>query len=179
MELYKEHGISPFSGFLMIFIQFPVFIALFMILKQGANLNSDMLYSFVNLPSNINTSFLGLIDLSKSNYVISALAGISQFLQIKLAMPNIKKVSNKDKSFKSELQRSMGIQMKYIMPIFVFFIAQRFSSGLALYWTTSNIFAILHEIVVSKKAKILNTQNDGANTNNKKSDRGSVVQINN
>ena len=44
MNLYKEHGISVFSGFFMILIQFPIFIALFMMLRDVSSLNSDILY---------------------------------------------------------------------------------------------------------------------------------------
>jgi YidC/Oxa1 family membrane protein insertase len=171
MALYRSHGISPFSGFLMLLIQLPIFIALFMLLKEGVSFNSDILYSFVKIPENINTSFLGLIDISKPNYFISVLAGVSQFFQIKLAMPKIKKISSsKERSFKNELQRSMSIQMKYVMPIFVFFIAQRFSSGMALYWTTSNVFAIVHEIIVAKRAKKI-SKHGQPNTDNKKHNR--------
>ncbi|MFC1625285.1 YidC/Oxa1 family membrane protein insertase [Patescibacteria group bacterium] len=158
MDLYRKHGISPFSGFLMLLIQFPIFIALFILLKKGVDLDGDVLYSFVKLPEKINTIFLGFIDLSKSKYLLSILAGLSQFFQIRLAMPKTKKPQTKDHSFKGELQRSMSLQMKYIMPVIIFFIAQRFSSGLALYWTISNVFAILHEIVVAKKAKKISAQ---------------------
>jgi len=58
--------------------------------------------------------------------------------------------------------------MKYVMPVFIFFIAQRFSSGMALYWTTSNVFAIVHEMVVARKAKKLKEKNDG---NGRKKDK--------
>ena len=113
--------------------------------------------------------FLGFIDITKPNLLIALLAGLSQFFQIKLAIPKIKKISNKNKSFKDELQRSMSIQMKYIMPIFIVFIANRFSSGLALYWTVSNIFAIFHEVIVAKKARLLTL---------KRSDCGQAKELN-
>jgi YidC/Oxa1 family membrane protein insertase len=150
----------------MLLVQLPVFIALFLILKSGDWLNGDMLYSFVHLPGHFNTTFLGIIDISKASYILSATAAISQFWQIRLAMPKIKKNSSPGHSFKEELQRSMSIQMRYIMPIFIFFIAQRFASGLALYWTTSNVFAIVHEIVVARKAKQSRENDREPDTNN-------------
>lgn len=179
MALYKEHGISPFSGFLFLFLQFPVFIALFMILKNGISFDPGVLYSFVKTPEGINTIFLGFFDMSKSNYFISFLAGISQFVQIKLSMPKIQQKNTQDKSFKGQLQKSMGVQMKYIMPVFIFFIAQRFSSGMALYWTTSNVFGILHEIVVAKKSKNILQKNDRKNRYNQKINRRDTKQANN
>ncbi|PIS13410.1 MAG: hypothetical protein COT67_01940 [Candidatus Tagabacteria bacterium CG09_land_8_20_14_0_10_41_14] len=168
MRLYREHGISPFSGFLMILVQLPIFIALFMLLRQGVLIEEGLFYSFVDIPEKINFIFLGLIDLSKASYVLSALAAASQFFQMKLTIPKIKKTESKERSFKNELQKSMSVQMKYVMPVFIFFIAQRFSSGMALYWTTSNVFAIVHEMVVARKAKKLKEKNDG---NGRKKDK--------
>jgi len=170
MALYREHGISPFSGFLMLLVQIPVFIALFMLLRQGAEASREFLYPFVSFPENINTMFLGILDVSKSSYVVAFLAAVSQFFQVKLAMPNTKKTGSGPRSFKDELQKSMGIQMKYIMPVLIFFIAQRFSSGMALYWTTSNIFAILHEILVARKSEKTNEGELKPNRNNTGSD---------
>lgn len=179
MALYRAHGVSPFSGFLILLIQLPIFIALFMMLRKGGDFDTNILYSFIHLPENINTMLLGLIDVSKSHYFLSVLAGLSQFFQIKLAMPNIKKASPKERSFKADFQRSMSIQMKYIMPIFVFFIAQRFSSGMALYWTTSNVFAIVHEAIVARKAKSLKKNLHGrTGSDNKTIDRGFSKQAN-
>ena len=67
---------------------------------------------------------------------------------------------SKNPSLSTEFQRSMSIQMKYIMPFFIVFISQKFPSGLALYWTTSNIFAIFHEIAVSRKSNKIIQKND-------------------
>lgn len=160
MEIYREHGISPFSGILMLFIQLPIFIALFMVFK-GNIFNESMLYSFIKIPEQINSIFLGFIDLSKTSYILSFTAALSQFFQVKLSFPSTKPdVLKKDNSFKSQLQKSMGIQMKYIMPVFIFFIARSFVSVLALYWTASNVFAILHELFVKKR---LAKTNEGGN----------------
>jgi len=156
MEIYREHGISPFSGILMLLVQLPVFIALFMIFKNGSIFDQSTLYSFVRIPEEINTIFLGFIDLSKTSYVLSFTAALSQFFQVRLSLPASQpQTSQKDNTFKNQLQKSMGIQMKYIMPVFIFFIARNFVSVLALYWTASNIFAILHELFVKRRlAKI-------------------------
>lgn len=155
MALYKKHGINPFSSFLIMFIQIPVLITIFIILRKGISFDGDILYSFVELPSQINTVFLGLFDMLKPSLFLAFLAGFSQFFQIKLAMPKTSNQFSGGKSFKNELQKSLNIQMKYIMPIFVVFISMRFPGALSLYWTTSNVFAILHEIIVKRKAEKL------------------------
>jgi len=181
MELYKAHGISPFSGFLTLFIQLPVFIALFLVLREGVVFKPEFLYSFVQLPESVNTLFVGLIELAKPSYVIAILAGLSQFFQIKMSMPKISKKNDSGKrSFGADLQKSLALQMKYVMPVLIVFIAMRFPSGLALYWTTSNIFAIVHETFVSKKAgKILDKNDYKRNkSNNKNNDSRDVEQVN-
>ena len=153
MELYQSHGISPFSGFLMLLIQLPVFIALYRLFFTGMRLNPGDLYSFNIVPTEIKTQFLGLIDISKNSYILAFFAGITQFFQIHLSMPKIEKPDAKSNSFQDHLSRSISLQAKYIMPIFIFFIALKFSSGIALYWTTMNIFAIVHEAIVAYKSK--------------------------
>jgi len=153
MALYKKHGINPFSSFLMVLVQIPVLITIFLILRNGISFDAGILYSFIEVPAQINTHFLGFFDMLKPSYFFAILAGLSQFFQIKLSMPSLKGINKGSKSFKDQLQKSLNVQMKYIMPIFVIFISLRFSAALPLYWTTSNIFAILHEIIVRKEAQ--------------------------
>ena len=177
MELYRAHGVNPFSGFMVLLVQLPVFIALYKIFMVGADFDLSRIYSFISTPTDINVKFLGLIDMTKVNYILAATAGITQFFQMKLAIPPIKKAGKMGKSFKDDLVKSMSVQAKYIMPAFVFFIALKFSSAMALYWTTMNIFAIVHESVVKRKAeKIVDNKgknNGKANGNNQDIDRES------
>ncbi len=153
MALYRTHGISPFSGFLMLLIQLPIFIALYKLFSAGIKFDSVDLYSFITLSDIINTKIFGLVDIFRSNYVLAFLAGATQFFQMQLALPKIKKPDAGSGSFQESLSRSMSVQAKYIMPIFIFFIALRFSAGLALYWTTMNVFAIVHEAIVAYRAR--------------------------
>ncbi len=153
MALYKEHGVSPFSGFLMILLQLPVFIALYKLFSSGINFNAANLYSFVSLSDIVQIKFLGLFDISKSNYIMAVIAGLTQFFQMKLSMPKTEKVKNRPETFQDHLARTMNIQARYIMPVFITFIALRFSSAIALYWTAMNVFAIVHEAIVAHKAK--------------------------
>jgi YidC/Oxa1 family membrane protein insertase len=168
MELYKRHGINPVFGLLALFVQIPILFALYKVFLSGGGLDVSHLYTFISIPDFINTKFLGLIEMSQKSYVLAVLASVSQFFQMKLALPPIKKSSNGTNSFKDNLAKSMSVQMRYIMPILVFYIALKFSSALALYWTTMNIFAIVHETIVRKKAEKIFKENgnQSANTNN-------------
>ena len=152
MELYRKHGINPLSSFITLLIQIPIIFALYKVFLSGANFDIVNLYSFTSAPESVNTIFLGIIDMTQRSYPLAFLAALSQFFQMKLAMPPIPK-SNQGDSFKDNFARSMNIQMRYIMPFFIFFIGLKFSSAIALYWTTMNIFAIVHEAIVRKKAK--------------------------
>ena len=48
---------------------------------------------------------------------------------------------------------SMSLNVRYILPIFITFIAYKISAAVALYWVTSNVFTILQEWYVKKNLK--------------------------
>ncbi|MCK5096319.1 MAG: membrane protein insertase YidC [Candidatus Pacebacteria bacterium] len=158
MELYREHGVNPFSGCLLMLIQMPIIIALYWVFYKGGlsnGINTDILYPFVVAPDAINMLFLNVFDLGGKSVVLALMAGVSQFFQMKLAMPAMQtpKVSSDGKmSFKDEFAKNMNTQFKYVLPGIVFFFAYSISAAVALYWVTSNIFSIVHELVVKHKA---------------------------
>ena len=150
-ELYKKYGVNPFSGCLVLLLQLPVIFALYYVFRNFS-INTSLMYSFVHSPLNLNTEFLGLINVSMNHsIVLAALAGISQFIQGYMATPKnpIKEVEvvsdSKPKTFQEEMAASMQLNIKYILPVFITFIAYSFSAGVALYWITSNIFTIAQE----------------------------------
>lgn len=174
MELYRLHGISPFSGFVTLLVQIPVIIALYKVFLGGFDFKGLNLYSFVSVPGNINKYFLGFLDMTKPNHFMAALAAVSHFYLIKFTVPP-SQAKNTDKKtgkgdFKADFAKSMNFQLKYIMPIFIFMIADKLSSAISLYWTTTNVFAIVHGIIVGKEAmKIRKKQAyDATNGNNQK-----------
>ncbi|MBI4117998.1 MAG: membrane protein insertase YidC [Parcubacteria group bacterium] len=158
MELYKEHGINPFSGCLLFIVQIPFIIALYWVFWKGiqnGNFDPGALYSFVDVPATVNLNFLSLVNMSEKSVVLALLAGISQYFQIKLSIPTLPESTNEGNkpSLKDDFMRSFQLQMKYGLPIFVAFIAYTISSAVALYWVTSNVFTIIHELYVRHKAK--------------------------
>jgi len=156
MAFYKEKEVNPFSGFFLILIQLPIIFALYSIfLRSGLpKINIDILYPFVHAPSFVNMKFLGLIDISKKSIVLSLCAAVSQFFQIRYSMPKPAALPDGTKqSFKDDLARSMSFQMRYIMPVVVFFISYGISAAVALYWSVSNLFMIAQEVYVRSKIK--------------------------
>lgn len=154
MALYKEKGINPFSSFLTLFIQLPIIFALYWIFFKGGlpEINVDILYSFISIPEIVNMNFLGIVDMGGKNMLLALGAGVTQFFQAKLSLPPMKPRSE-GSSMKDDFARSFHIQMRYILPIIIVFIAYAISAAVALYWVTSNIFAIGQELYVRKNIK--------------------------
>ena len=119
MDLYKEHGVNPFRSILILFIQLPIFIALYQVIQvftYNRDRIEELTYNFLeNLepirqlienPSQFNEKLFGVIDLTASaigggtiNFSILAIAiiaAIAQFYQSRQLMPH----SENKKSFK-------------------------------------------------------------------------------
>jgi YidC/Oxa1 family membrane protein insertase len=156
MALYKEKGINPFSGVFLMLIQLPIIFALYFIFLKGGlpAIDTSLLYSFVHAPGAVNMHFLGFLDITKTSLVVAILAAATQFFQIRLAMPvTPPKGKIGEGSFKDELARSMSVQMKYVLPVFVLIGAYNLPAVVGIYWTTSNLFAIGQELYMRKVYK--------------------------
>lgn len=151
LALYKEKGVNPFSGILVIIIQIPIIFALYRIFLHFPEVDSFFLYSFVTIPEHINTTFLGFLDITDKSIVLALLAAISTFFQFKISMKG--QSQPKGNSFGDNLARNMQTQMKYFFPVIVFFISYSISGSIALYWLTTNLFSIGQELFVRKKLK--------------------------
>lgn len=150
MELYRERGVSPFSGCLTLLIQLPILIALYQVFWKGISFGGLELYSFVARPDFIQTKFLGFLDLAGRSWSLAALAAISQFLQIRLALPSLPKGGG---SMQEEFSRAFAVQSRYVLPLVIFYISLRLPAALSLYWTVTNIFGMVHESPVRRRAE--------------------------
>lgn len=148
LALYKERNVNPFSGILVIIIQLPIIFALYQIFLHLPEINPSYLYSFVPVPEIINTTFLGLLDISAKSAIIAFLAAVSTYLQFQVSMKGQK--TPEGNSFGDNLTRNMQKQMKYLFPVIVFFISYQISGVIALYWLTTNLFSIAQELFVKR-----------------------------
>jgi YidC/Oxa1 family membrane protein insertase len=157
MELYQKHGINPFASFLLLLIQLPVILALFLVFKNSFELNLGILYSFITVPEVVSHTLFGLISISDKSIILALLVGVTQFIQMKLSLPPLpapnKKKANELPSFKDDFARSMNLQMRYGMPVIITIVATQFPAALSLYWLTGNVFSIVHELFVKKQAE--------------------------
>jgi YidC/Oxa1 family membrane protein insertase len=156
MALYKTHGISPFSGFVLILIQIPILLALYSVFRSGFNFQPELLYSFVPVPEMINANFLGLFDLTSRSIALALLAGVAQYFQVRFSMPVVaKRDPNTAPNFKDDLARSMSLQMRFMFPVMIVIFSLSLPSAVALYWVTGSLFSIGHELYVKRQSKNL------------------------
>ncbi len=157
LEMYKEHKLNPFSSILLMIIQIPIVFALYFVFANGGLpdiVNAD-LYSFISKVNNINPFLFG-IDFTKSNFIVGVLAGVSQYIQIRLSLQNMPAVSDKPLSeMKPEemMQKQMSFMMKYFIPIIIFIASLNVSASVALYWIVSSLFMISQELYFRGKHK--------------------------
>jgi YidC/Oxa1 family membrane protein insertase len=156
MAIYKEAGMNPFASILLLFIQIPIVIALYLAVSKGGgvplpDINTDLLYSFIPVPEMADMLFLGLLDIAEKSLPLALLAGIAQFFQVRLAMPPLPpRDPNAAPDLKEDFMRNMQLQMRYVMPVLIFIAAYVLSASIALYFFVSNVVGILQELYVKR-----------------------------
>jgi len=162
MEIYKDAGMNPFASIFLIFLQIPIFIALYFSVLSllvtneetgvtTTTFDASLLYSFVPVPEVASTMMLGVIDVVAHSWPLALLAAITMFFQMKLTLPALPPKKDGDApDMKEDFMRNMQVQMKYVMPVLIGVIAYTFSATIALYFVVSNLTAIAQEFWVRK-----------------------------
>lgn len=166
IKFYKDNKVNPFSSCLPLIIQLPILIALYRVFFNGLQMDPETgllaadqiehLYSYLKDIYNstqINTMFLGFVDLSKSkNIILAVMAGAAQFWQSRMLLarkPAIKSKGAKDEN----IAAMMNKQMIYFMPLITIFFGYQFPAGLTLYWLVSTFFMVAQQYYFFKKDK--------------------------
>ena len=124
MELYKQRGVNPVSGCLPMLLTLPVLFAFYAMLSVAIELRG--------------APFVGWIrDLSTYDplFITPVLMGLTQFVQTKMTPSTMDPTQ----------QRVM-----MLMPLIFMFMFIWAPSGLVLYWTVSNLWAIGQQAVTNK-----------------------------
>lgn len=124
MQLYKERGVNPASGCVPMLLTLPVLFAFYAMLSVAIELRG--------------APFIGWIrDLSVYDplFITPILMGITQFVQTKMTPSTADPVQ----------QRVM-----LFMPLLFMFMFIWAPSGLVLYWTVSNLWAIGQQALTNK-----------------------------
>lgn len=140
MNLYKKEGVNPLNpGCLPIFLQMPIFIALFVVLRKAIELRGagTVLVPWIHDLSKPEVLFTlpWQIPMYGTNFaILPIIMAILTYFQNKMTI--------KDPNQK---------MMIYFMPIFMLVLFNSFSAGLVLYWTLSSAFGIVQQIITNKQ----------------------------
>lgn len=141
MLIYKKYNINPLSGCLFSFIQIPLFFA--------------FLEAINRIPVIFEETFLGLFQLGTS----PAVAVFSQgkiyyaiFIVIIAAATYYSFKLNSGAAMSREQEAQMK-SMTNMMVIFMTIAAFSISTGIAIYWTVSNLFTIAQNLLVKRGKK--------------------------
>jgi YidC/Oxa1 family membrane protein insertase len=140
MLLYRENGVNPLAGCLPMFVQMPVFIALFTVLRSAVELRF--------------ASFLWIADLSEPE---GLLAGVLPFPAgglnlLPLAMTGTMILQQRLTPSAGDPQQQ---KMMQFMPVMMLFIFYNMASALVLYWTVSQVLSIVQLLLQQRKEKAL------------------------
>jgi len=156
LEIYKTMKVNPFSGCLPTLFQFFILIGLYTLFNGNPFADATHLYSFMSMPETVNNHFLWISNIAEPSVVLAVIAGLSQYLQIRLS-PVFKKDETKEVEASSSvpalpnMQDQMQKMMKYGLPLMIFFFGLSFPSALTLYWIVNSLFAIGQEMMVRSK----------------------------
>jgi YidC/Oxa1 family membrane protein insertase len=148
--LYKERKINLGASFYLLIIQVPIFLGLYWVFLRGGLpiINEAFLYPFVNGAVHPNMLFLGLIDMASHSIPLAILAGVAQFTYAKLSLP---KPAKDGSGFAHDMAKSMHVQMLYVLPVVMIFIAYTVSAAAALYLTTGSLMSIAQELFIKRR----------------------------
>ena len=124
MKLYKQYGVNPFGGCLPMLIQIPIFFGFYSMLGSAIELR--------------NSHFLWIHDLSQPDTIAHFMAFPINLLPILMGGTMLWQMAISPKSGDPSQQRIM-----YFMPVIFLSFCYNYASGLALYWTTQNLFSIV------------------------------------
>jgi len=146
MNLYRDNKINPFSSFLLLLVQLPVLIALYKVFLNGLTSDlSPILYSSILNPGQLNTIFLGLLDLSQKSMIIVALAAAVQYYQGRISLPKTATDGQTNQA------ASIGQKMVYIGPVLTVIILGTLPSAVGLYWLASSVFSVGQQWIINRK----------------------------
>lgn len=135
MKLYKEEKVNPLAGCLPMFLQIPVFFALYKVLNLAIEMRHQPFVFWIKDlsapdPAHILNLF-GMLPFTPPAFlgigVLALLLGVTMYLQFKLNPQQMDPAQQ---------------QVFALMPWFMMFIMAPFASGLLVYWITSNLLAI-------------------------------------
>ena len=134
-KLFKDEKVNPLAGCLPIFLQIPIFFALYKVLLIAIEMRHKPFALWIKDlsaqdPATILNLF-GYLDFTPPSFlaigVLAVLLGVTMWLQFKLNPAAMDPIQQ---------------QVFMIMPWMLMFVMAPFAAGLLLYWITSNILTL-------------------------------------
>lgn len=161
MRLYRDRGINPFGSCLPTLIQFPILFALIPAITYAIGSTplsllklSRLIYPFQDVTALVplNSKFLWMdlglpertIVLGFAIPVLALIVAFTTYIQTKLTMPATPSAGSNDQA------AATGRMMAIYMPVMLFLFSINYASGLAVYFITSNILAIVQYAMMGK-----------------------------
>lgn len=139
MMIYKEYDINPMSGCLFSFIQIPLFFAFY--------------EAITRIPAIFEESFLGFqLGTSPSVALFEQGKWIYLILIVLVVLATYFSFKLNSSSMSSEQAAQMKT-MTNVMIIMMAITSFTISSGIAIYWITSNVFTIIQNLLVKRGVK--------------------------
>ncbi|HSR88176.1 MAG TPA: YidC/Oxa1 family insertase periplasmic-domain containing protein, partial [Pontiella sp.] len=144
MKLYKEKKVNPMGGCLPMFVQIPVFIALFTVLRNAIELRyaGFLWIADLSAPENL---FMGKVPFVHSLNILPLVMSASMVWQQKMTSPPAAATPE---------QQQQQKMMMIMMPLMMLFFFYSMPSGLVLYWTTSNLLMIAQTGIRNLRKKV-------------------------
>ena len=138
MKLYKEEGVNPLAGCLPMFLQIPVFFALYKVLTLAVEMRHQPFVLWIrdlSAPDPLHIlNLFGALPFTPPSYLgiglLALLLGCTMWLQFKLNPASPDPVQQ---------------QVFSVMPWMMMFVMAPFAAGLLIYWITSNILTIAQQ----------------------------------
>jgi YidC/Oxa1 family membrane protein insertase len=150
-KLYKEEKVNPLAGCLPIFLQIPIFFALYKTLLIAIEMRHQPFVLWIEDlsvpdPATILNLF-GLLPFTPPSFlaigILAVLLGVTMWLQFKLNPAVLDPIQQ---------------QVFMIMPWVLMFVMAPFAAGLLLYWITSNILTLAQQKYLYSKHPQLKAQ---------------------
>jgi len=156
MALYKKHNVHPYRSFLVMIVQFPLFIAVWNALQGSASLSSDAvlglnlsasiwntLINFSGWPGNAGWwTALILILLMSAGQIFAML--IPNWLN-KKRIKNVEKVNKSETADKAQNQMKW---MQWIMTAFIIIMGFNLPAAMGVYWLAGALFSIFQSLIM-------------------------------
>lgn len=138
MDLYKKEKVNPFSGCMPIFLQIPIFFALYKVLMLTIEMRHQPFVLWIkdlSAPDPLHVlNLFGLLDFTPPAFlgigILAIILGITMWLQFRLNPAPM-----------DDMQK----QIFAIMPWMMMFIMAPFAAGLLIYWITSNLLTVAQQ----------------------------------